>query len=407
MNTEQEGDFSEADEAIESVLNIEGKLSDFKENQAEIILSKGEKLKFPNVEGVIKKIALLFKNGEELDDDIAAEVSDFTLYNISKRLEIEGESYIIVRGESLKREDQSAILFFKIKEDGVCELDESAPITPGQDPFYCGKFGTRHIFGEVAVYKEAAKPSERQDDQLSYRTVFYDFEKSVNELNNPESNKPFAIGPEKMKDIRLISLDNDRIGVFLRPQGLVGGRGKIGYFEIHDISELQGLFDQIDVASHSQDMGEKNNSTEFLKSTLIEGLCLDEEWVGANDLYLLKDQSGKMKIGVLGHIANMVPDSEGRPDPSDPNKVLGIKNYYAMAFVFDPETKEKSEMKIIATAENFEEVKSKKEDLGSITFSGGLDFNEDNSAWLYVGIGDTEAGRVLVKNPFEGYEIVR
>ena len=71
-----------------------------------------------------------------------------------------------------------------------------------------------------------------------------------------------------------------------------------------------------------------------------------------------------------------------------------------MTFIFDPETRSVSNVQIIATAEQFDTVEVKKGDLGSICYSGGLVRLDNGDAWLYVGIGDTKAGRILIKDPF-------
>ena len=41
-----------------------------------------------------------------------------------------------------------------------------------------------------------------------------------------------------MKDIRLILLSDNRIGVFTRPQGKIGGRGRIGFMIVNSLKEL-------------------------------------------------------------------------------------------------------------------------------------------------------------------------
>lgn len=112
------------------------------------------------------------------------------------------------------------------------------------------------------------------------------------------------------------------------------------------------------------------------------GLFVDEEWGGSNELFILPDG----KIGVLGHIAGF-----GENSPK--------KNYYPMTFIFDPQTRSASNVQIIATAEQFDPVEVKKSDLESICYSGGLVRLDNGYAWLYVGIGDTKAGRILIKDP--------
>ena len=47
---------------------------------------------------------------------------------------------------------------------------------------------------------------------LAWRTRFY-------HGSGGEDLQPFAVGPDGMKDIRLVELADGRIGVFTRPQG--------------------------------------------------------------------------------------------------------------------------------------------------------------------------------------------
>ena len=82
-----------------------------------------------------------------------------------------------------------------------------------------------------------------------------------------------------MKDLRLVELQDGSIGVFTRPQGEKGGRGKIGFTRVASLEELS--IDQIN------------------KAPLLEGQFVDEEWGGCNEIHLLPNGI----LGVLGHIA--------------------------------------------------------------------------------------------------------
>jgi len=288
-----------------------------------------------------------------------------TVYNPAPVV-VDGQTYLWARVEKRITEKNSAVRLFKEGKNGGWDAVEEAPIFEGlQDPFYCGIIGGYHILGGVQVYDVPGTPD------LGYRTVFYRYRNSFTELLNAngETRNPFVEGPEKMKGIRLIQRENGRIGVTVRPQGQFGGRGRIGYFEIESLDTLQRA-----LADYERQKDPK---------TLNGGLFVDEEWGGANELSNLPDG----KIGVLGHIAGFGENS---------NK----KNYYSMTFIFDPETRSVSNVQIIATAEQFPPVevkRVKKDDRGSICYSGGLVKLENDHAWLYVGIGDTKAGRILIK----------
>lgn len=71
-----------------------------------------------------------------------------------------------------------------------------------------------------------------------------------------------------------------------------------------------------------------------------------------------------------------------------------------MAFTFDPLTRKPEAMRIIATRTDFPAGESKRPDLQNVIFSGGLVRIAGDRAWLYAGLSDAEAGRVLIADPF-------
>lgn len=283
--------------------------------------------------------------------------SEITFYNPTRPLCWSDKRCLLVRVEPIHSEDNSKVMFFEDKNsDGVWTLLRDAPVFGLQDPFYCENVGGYNIIGGVKI-------SQDQKD-LDYQTVFYRYKETIFELidQNGVLGKPFAKGPSKMKDIRLIGLKNGMIGVFTRPQGGLAGLGQIGYIEIENLEQLEDAIS---------------------KAKLIDGLFADEEWGGANELHMLPDG----KIGVLGHVAHFEE---------------GAKHYYAISFVFDPESQSVGDTKLLSTADNFPSVPVKKSDLGKVIFSGGLERNQDGTAYLYAGIGDTNAGRILIEDPFGG-----
>ena len=214
------------------------------------------------------------------------------------------------------------------------------------------------VFGVVkATYK---------DGRADWKTYFYQGE-NLEELKKFISEEtPFAIGPDRMKDIRIISLPDGRMGVFTRPQGEAVGSGRIGFI----------LLDSID------DFNEENIS----KAKVIEGQFIEGEWGGVNEIHLLEDG----RLGVLGHIARI-------PEEKDGNK---FREYYSMTFTFDIGSGEASPIKIIATRDNFPTGEAKSPFLENVVFSGGLTINNNGTATLYVGLSDKEAGIMTIKNPF-------
>lgn len=285
---------------------------------------------------------------------------DVTIYNPTKPILHYGKRYLLGRVERKDSEENSKILFF-VEDSGVWKAVKNSPVFDMQDPFIVKNIQSNIVLGGVRIYDDGS-------NELGYETVFYKYSEHASELIKNENGalvKPFATGPKKMKDIRLIELKNGNIGVFTRPQGGEAGLGKIAYIEITSLNELEKLIP---------------------KARIIKNQFHEDEWGGANELHLLKNG----KIGVLGHIAHYEGD---------------IRHYYAMSFVFDPVDHLASEMEILTTADEFPEVKSKKSELGKVIFSGGLDRKKDGTASLYVGIGDTNAGQIQIPDPFLKYEL--
>jgi len=314
---------------------------------------RGEFLAF-DTEGDLHKILAPFAN-EETEQDLA--ISNITIYNPTKPIIRQGKRYLAGRVEPLDSEE-SKIMFFE-DIDNKWRLVSEAPILGLQDPFFIDNIQGYHIIGGVKTFK-------KENDEISWKTEFYRYKTSILELINLEGKlvEPFAVGPDGMKDIRLIELSSKKIAVFTRPQGGRAGLGKIGYIEIEKLDELE---------------------SKIPEAQIIENQFHSDEWGGANELHLLKNDN----IGVLGHIAH----SDGE-----------IKHYYAMAFIFNPKTKRHSHMEILTTADEFPSFKPKKNDLGKIIFSGGLYRNPDGTADLYVGIGDVHSGKIKIRDPFVKHE---
>lgn len=310
--------------------------------------------------------------GELLTFNLGENSAHLTVYNPAP-IEIDGNLHIWARVEEITDEKNSAVMLFGEGKNGEWTPVEGAPVFKNlQDPFYCGKIDGDHVFGGVQIYEVQGS------SHLGYRTLFYRYKNSFTELVDPHGGTvaPFAMGPKHMKDIRLIQRENGRISVFTRPQGggQFGGRGRIGYFEIASLDALEEAL---------ADYDRKKDSKTLIRGLFIDGKLGEEEWGGANQLFLLPDG----KIGVLGHIAGFNGD--------------GKKDYYPMTFIFNPEDKSVSHVQIIATAVQFPPVETKKGDLGSILFSGGLvQSDEEGYSWLYVGIGDSKGGRILIEDPF-------
>jgi len=300
-----------------------GLINDF--NKKEIL--QGEKLQFKGVDG-------------------------YDVYNISAPFYVGDRVFVTGRVEKTEAIADSQVMLFE-KKDGDWCLENEQPKFKMEDGF-ATHIGDELIIGGVEVYPE---PTKKDPEHKGYRTIFY-------RGKDTTSLEQFAVGPDRMKDIRLVSLPSGKIGVFTRPQGEIGGKGKIGYMEIDSLDDLK-----------KKDIF---NNAEIIQDQFPEG-----EWGGANELHILPDG----RIGVLGHIAYQ--DEKG-------------KHYYAMAFIYDPKTKSASPIEIIATRKNFPPGKAKSPELDDIIFPGGLIRNDDGTATLYAGLGDAETGKITIADPFEG-----
>ena len=290
---------------------------------------------------------------------------DKDVYNITSPFEINGMQYIAGRVESRESETDSKTMFF-LKSGDEWFLDKKAPVFDLQDPFISFVNG-KIIFGGVET-KFEMKSSV-------YRTIFFRG-KTIYSL------KKFAEGPYGMKDIRLSLLPSEisaeissglnsklpGIGIFTRPQGKIGGRGRIGFMKIDSIDDLKKL-----------------EGEDYYSAKLLEDSFMEEQWLGVNAVYNLKNG----KLGVFGHIACFTGNQ---------------KNYYPIVFVFDHKTHGFSNMKIMATRNELPEGKAKMPKLKNVLFPGGLIRLGDGTAALYVGAGDAEAYKITIKDPFIEHE---
>ncbi|WMT41813.1 DUF1861 family protein [Paenibacillus sp. D2_2] len=274
-------------------------------------------------------------------------VGDKDVYNISATFEDQGK--LVIAGRVEARDSEHSEVYFFEEHDGVWTPIEGAQTYQLQDPFYTRIHGEL-VIGGVQIYPHPTVPNA-----LMWRTVFYKGA-SIHEL------ELCFTGPDGMKDLRLVELQDGSIGVFTRPQGEKGGRGKIGFTRVASLELLS--IDQINEAP------------------LLEGQFVDEEWGGCNEIHLLTNGT----LGVLGHIACF--DEQGD------------RHYYPMAFSFDPETRAHSEIELIATRSEFPAGASKRSDLVNVVFSGGVVRHLDGTATLYCGISDAEAHRITIQDPF-------
>jgi hypothetical protein len=259
---------------------------------------------------------------------------------------MEGRPVIAGRVESRDVELSEIVFFTGVNEDWQ-PVPNARTFAGLQDP--CIAFiGGELILGGVRF------PVALADGSIIWRMEFY----RGTSLNNL---KLFLVGPDKMKDIRLVELADEQIGVLTRPQGEKGGRGKIGYFTAANLEAI--------------------NAEAIQAAPLFERQCREEEWVGSNEAHLL--QNGL--VGVLGHIAYFDASQH--------------RHYYAMVFSVDPRTGRATAPQIIARRSDFPPGPAKRPDLVDVMFSGGLVRHGNGTATLYAGLSDAEAGYVLLGDP--------
>nr|MBI5455628.1 DUF1861 family protein [Candidatus Levybacteria bacterium] len=269
------------------------------------------------------------------------------VFNITAPFEYNGEILIAGRIQSSRDESlASTIGIFRQTGDSSFAIRNIFPAIGLEDPFVTS-IKDNLILGCVQTYRT-------DENGIGYRTLFY---KNPDLDNLDLEHEPFAIGPDGMKDIRLVELKDKKIGVFTRLQGAVGGKGKIGFTILNSLDEL--------------------NKDTITAAPLINVPFKDGEWGGVNAAYLLEDG----RIGALCHIASV--DDKG-------------KHYSAISFIFNPDIFEVSPPTVIASRQDFP-IGNFKDD---IVFPGGLTTNGNGEVTLWAGLSDAESGSIVIPNPF-------
>jgi len=274
------------------------------------------------------------------------------VYNITAPFINRHQEVIIGRVEE-RNSELSQVCFFS-RTGQIWRPIAHLPAYDLQDPFIV-KINQQFIFGGIEVITSPSNPNKI----ISWVTQFY-------RGADLESLQHFATGPIAMKDIRLVELQDGKVGVFTRPQGKKGGRGQIGFTILDKLEQLNA-----EILSHAEIL-----SQQFVRS----------EWGGANEAHVLSNG----KIGVLGHIACFGKHKS--------------KHYYSMVFWLNPQTREKSPLKMIAERSDFPNGPGKRPGLVDVIFSGGIIRLGNGRAELSVGVSDAEAYRIMIPDPFIEYE---
>jgi hypothetical protein len=282
-------------------------------------------------------------------------VDGYDVYNITPDFVWEGRHWIAGRVERRENERSCVRLFERTQQEDAYEATlPELTFENFQDPFVA-RVGEELILGGVQIICD---PLDAQRI-FSWHTLFYRGKRL-------EDLRLFAKGPAHMKDIRLVEQRDGRIGVFTRPQGLVGGLGRIGYLSLSSLDDLNG--------------------ETLAQARVYDTHFLPTEWGGVNQAHALPDG----RLGVVGHIARRGAD--------------GL-HYHAMSFVFDPAKGTHTPVRLLARREDLYRGEAcKRPDLKDVLFTGGLVRMGDGSATLYAGVSDCLACRATVDDPFWAWE---
>ncbi|MCU6708601.1 DUF1861 family protein [Paenibacillus sp. J5C_2022] len=286
-------------------------------------------------------------------------VAGYDVYNVSIPFSWKGERYIYGRVERRCEWARSWVRLFQETEPDEWTLVPDSMIYQLEDP-YISLIGNQLVMGGTHVRY-----------QQGYVDTYFGYFYKGTELDDLTY---FTTGPEYMKDIRLVEMDGSRIGVFSRPRSEAirkqfGSESMIGFTIINSLDELT-----MEVVENAK---------------YIPGLFDRDQWGGCNQAYYLEDGN----IGVIGHICyKTFNDDEGMKQV-----------YMNFSFVLDVERHEAVDRKIIGTRSCYPAGPAKKPELTDCTFTSGIVMREDGKCDLYAGIGDTEAGRIVIDYPFEGH----
>lgn len=286
-------------------------------------------------------------------------VDGYDVYNTSIPFTCGGRSFIFGRVEKREEWARSWVRLFEQTDSDQWSIVPESHVYPLEDPTVTVINNSLLLNGTHVQYRRG-----QLDRFYSY---FY-------RGKNPGDLYHFATGPDNMKDIRLVELEDGRIGLFSRPRSQeiidqYGSASMIGFAVVDHLDELDAQV--IENASY------------------IPDLFGEQEWGGCNQCYKLDNSL----IGVIAHKSFSQTDEDG----------IDQKVYVVTAFIFDPKTHRVLSEKVIATRDSFPQVTSKTPYLKKCAFASGIVLRPDGRVDLYSGLGDTHEGRITIDNPFSGY----
>lgn len=277
-------------------------------------------------------------------------VGNNTVYNCSCPFTMKGKKYLFGRVEKGDEWVFSNVFLFE-----ETALDEWTRVPDSmsynlEDPFVV-KIHGEMVFGGTHVTKDGTKCS-------MYLCEFF--------RGHPMDLKYITSGPAKMKDVRLIELHDGQIGVFshFRTEGsCMTGFTKIKRIECLDANVIDN-------------------------APFINHRAFGDAWGGPNQCYLLSTGL----IGCIAHHGYL----QNRPNACQ------LRVYCITSFVFNPETMDVTDFKVIGTRTCFPASKPKVPMLEDCVFVSGITMRPDGKCDLYSGVGDNQQGRCVIDYPFEG-----
>lgn len=285
-------------------------------------------------------------------------VEGWDVYNPSAPFEWEGERYIFGRVERRGQWARSWVgLFKQTGKDHFTRVPDFV-LNPLEDPF------VTFVNGELTLGGVHVRYTRNRIE--TFETCFF----RGTELSDM---RYFTTGPVGMKDIRLLGLQEGRIGVFTRPNSK---------------AHLAATGRQVDIGFTVVDSLDELDANAVTQATPISGVLEEGQWGGCNKAYLLQDGF----IGVIGHICYQTGSGDTE-----------VRHYLNMSFVFRPEELHAQELQLIGTRKCYPQGPSKRPNLVDCCFPSGIILRDGGLADLYSGIGDCQVGRITIDNPFSGH----
>lgn len=265
-------------------------------------------------------------------------------YNPSAPIRDGTSTYVLVRVEPRNVSFSSWSVPFRQVSPSEWEVTLDLPMLRLEDPF------VSVIHGELVV--GGVRIISRLRDTCMWETVFFRG-RHLSDLQE------FARSPLAMKDVRLIELENGRVGVFTRPWGDRENSRHIGYTELNSLDDL--------------------NHTALAHAPVLPTQPVQGQWWGANAVYALPNGT----LGVLAHMAYVVEHQ---------------RHYYAVTFVFDRFRREIVEgPAILAERACFPVYDARDPSLEDVIFPAWID---RDAGLLYAGLSDAAIGVLPVRDPF-------